>query len=205
MFVKLVLLITFFWCVFSQLFQRIEISVKFCVFWHLFYFYKKKNLGHISIFFKLWSQTRKKQLKKSKNVFCKCVLDFNFAPIKGSVLYSLFSLKKSNSLYPTIHAIYRYCCFRSSFFLSSFLQLILSPLFLICCFFPSAPISIVYLYRQVCSLALFIASNLKNLFWKRWLIYRMVWYGWPPVSGLVFRPERSGLINCSVFVREFKI
>jgi hypothetical protein len=49
----------------------------------------KKNifLGHISTFFELWSQTRKKRLKKSKNVFCKCVLDFNFAPIKGSVFF----------------------------------------------------------------------------------------------------------------------
>ncbi len=36
---------------------------------------------------KLWSQTRKKRLKKSKNVFSKCVLDFNFAPIKGSVFF----------------------------------------------------------------------------------------------------------------------
>ncbi len=34
-------------------------------------------------------------------------------------------------------------------FLCSFLQLILSPLFLICCFFPNAPISVVYLYRVI--------------------------------------------------------
>ncbi len=43
--------------------------------------------GHISTFYKLWSQTRKKRLKKSNNVFSKCVLDFNFAPIKGSVFF----------------------------------------------------------------------------------------------------------------------
>ncbi len=53
-----------------------------------FDFVKKKFfLGHISTFFQLWNQTRKKRLKKSKNVFCKCVLDFNFAPIKGSVFF----------------------------------------------------------------------------------------------------------------------
>ncbi len=43
--------------------------------------YKKKT------FFKLCSQTRKKRLKKSKKVFSKCVLDFNFAPITGSVFF----------------------------------------------------------------------------------------------------------------------
>ncbi len=64
-------------------------------------FQKKNFLGHISTFFKLWSHTRKKRLKKSKNVFCKCVLDFNFAPIKGSVFF--ISKKKSNSLYPSAH------------------------------------------------------------------------------------------------------
>ena len=51
------------------------------------FFQKKFSLGHISTFCKLWSQMRKKRLKKSKNVFCKCVLDFNFAPITGSVFF----------------------------------------------------------------------------------------------------------------------
>ncbi len=41
---------------------------------------------------------RKKRLQKSKSVFSKCVLDFNFAPIKGSVFFSFY--KKSNLLYP---------------------------------------------------------------------------------------------------------
>ncbi len=58
-----------------------------------FDFLKKKVFkGHNSTFFKLWRQTRKKRLKKSKNLFCKCVLDFNFAPIKGSVFF-LFKKK----------------------------------------------------------------------------------------------------------------
>ncbi len=65
------------------------------------FFQKTFFLGHIGTFFKLWSQMRKKRLKKSKNVFCKCVLDFNFAPIKGSVF--LIFYKKSNSLYPIVH------------------------------------------------------------------------------------------------------
>jgi hypothetical protein len=88
MFVKLVLLITFVCAFFNNFFNGFEISVKFCVFWHLFGFFQQNIfLGHICTFFKLWSQTRKKRLKKSKNVFCKCVLDFNFAPIKGSVFF----------------------------------------------------------------------------------------------------------------------
>jgi hypothetical protein len=48
---------------------------------------EKKFWGHIRTFWKHWSQTRKKRLKKSKNIFSKCVLDFNFAPIKGSVFF----------------------------------------------------------------------------------------------------------------------
>jgi hypothetical protein len=89
MFVKLVLLITFFGAFFYNFFNGFKISVKFCVFWHLFRFFQKKIffLGHISTFFELWSQTRKKRLKKSKKVFFKCVLDFNFAPVKGSVFF----------------------------------------------------------------------------------------------------------------------
>ncbi len=88
MFVKLVLLIIFFYVFFHYFFNGFEISVKFCFFRHLFGFFSKKFfLGHISTFFKLWSQTRKKRLKKSKNVFSKCVLDFNFAPNRGSVFF----------------------------------------------------------------------------------------------------------------------
>ncbi len=88
--VKLVLLITFFCAFFYNFFNGFEISTRFWVFWYLFWF----CLGHISTFWKLWSQTRKKRLKKSIKVFSKCVLDFNFAPIKGSV----FFIKKSQIL-----------------------------------------------------------------------------------------------------------
>ncbi len=88
MFVKLVLLVTSFWYIFLQLFQRIRNQREILRFWYFFVFFAKKFfLVHISTFCKLWSQMRKKRLKKSKNVFCKCVLDFNFAPIKGSVFF----------------------------------------------------------------------------------------------------------------------
>jgi hypothetical protein len=52
-----------------------------------FIFFKFCFFSHISNSWKLWSQTRKKRLNKSKKVFSKCVLDFNFAPIKGSVFF----------------------------------------------------------------------------------------------------------------------
>jgi hypothetical protein len=45
---------------------------------------------------------RKKRHKKSKTLYSKCVLEFKFAPITGSV--SSFSKKMSNSLYPNVHA-----------------------------------------------------------------------------------------------------
>ncbi len=64
------LLITFFGAFFQNFFNGFEISVKFSVFWHLFwYFLKKKCLGHICTFFKLWLQMRRKRLKKRKIFF----------------------------------------------------------------------------------------------------------------------------------------
>ncbi len=103
MFIKFVLLITFlvyFLTTFSTDSKSAWNSALFDTF---FYLKKKTFLGHISTFFKLWSQTRKKRLKKSKNLFCKCVLDFNFAPIKRSIFF-IFK-KKSNSLYPIVHPL----------------------------------------------------------------------------------------------------
>ncbi len=58
MFVKLVLLITFFGAFFNTFFNGFEISVKFCVFYYLFYYFQKKIFFVISHFLKLWSQTR---------------------------------------------------------------------------------------------------------------------------------------------------
>jgi hypothetical protein len=57
--------------------------------------WKKYFWGHISTCCKLLSQTRTKQLKKTKNVFYKCVLEFNFSSIHGSVQL-IFSKKSQN-------------------------------------------------------------------------------------------------------------
>ncbi len=54
-------------------------------FFDSFFDLNKKIQGYISIFFKLWSQTRRKQLKKMENLFYKHVLEFNYATIKGLV------------------------------------------------------------------------------------------------------------------------
>jgi hypothetical protein len=52
-------------------------------------------------FFKLWSQTRKKQhLKNQKMYLKKCILDLNCAHIKG-IGFFIFQ-KKSNSLQPSV-------------------------------------------------------------------------------------------------------
>ncbi len=90
MFVKLVLLVTFVWGISFTTFSTDSKSawnsaffdIFFCNFMSKFFF-----LGHIRTFCKLWSQMRKKRLKKSKSFFRKCVLDFNFAPIKGYVFF----------------------------------------------------------------------------------------------------------------------
>ncbi len=53
------------------------------VFFDTFFdFFKKKIfLGHISTFFELWLQMRRKRLKKI--FFYECILEFNYATIKG--------------------------------------------------------------------------------------------------------------------------
>jgi hypothetical protein len=73
--------ITFFVKTFLLLFH-FEISIKFCVFFtHIKNIWKKIFWGHISTFCKLLSRTRKKRLKKSKNVFYKCGLELALYPI----------------------------------------------------------------------------------------------------------------------------
>ncbi len=68
---------------FVRFFKTFSTDSKFCVFWHLSWFKKKKILGHISTFFKLWLQMRRKWLKIRKIFFYECVLEFNYATIKG--------------------------------------------------------------------------------------------------------------------------
>ncbi len=71
-----------FFVTFFNFLNGFENSMKFCV-------------GHINTFFILWSQTRKKRRQKSKNVWSKCVLDLNFAPIKGYVFLIFFKKVKN--------------------------------------------------------------------------------------------------------------
>ena len=81
-------LITFFWCIFSQLFQRIRNQREILRFLTPFSIFVKKNfLGHISTFSNFEAKRARNGSKNQKNVFSKCVLDFNFAPIKGSVFF----------------------------------------------------------------------------------------------------------------------
>jgi hypothetical protein len=47
------------------------------------FFKKYFFLGHISTFFELWLQVRRKRLKKTENLFYECILEFNYATIKG--------------------------------------------------------------------------------------------------------------------------
>ncbi len=78
--------ITFFVCIFDNFFNGFEISVKFCVFRYLFWF-KKKMYVILALFENCEAKHTKNGSKNKKNVFSKCVLDFNFAPIKGSVFF----------------------------------------------------------------------------------------------------------------------
>ncbi len=89
MFVKIVLLITFLCAFFKNFFNRFVISMKFCVFWHLFLI-KKKNLGQISTFLNFETKLRKKRRQKSKNVLSKCVLDFKFCTHQRVCVLNLF-------------------------------------------------------------------------------------------------------------------
>jgi hypothetical protein len=103
MFVKLVLLITFFGAFFHNLFNGFEISVKFCVFLHLFGFFSKNFfLKAILVFFSNFEAKRAKNGSKNQKTYLVNVSYISILhPSKG--LYSLFSKSKSNSLYPTVH------------------------------------------------------------------------------------------------------
>ncbi len=87
MFVKLVLLIcNYFWYIFLNFFNGLEISMKSCVF--CTFFDLKKNVGHNSTL----KPNTQKTAPKIRKVLSKCVSYLNFAPIKGSV-FLIFFLK----------------------------------------------------------------------------------------------------------------
>ncbi len=83
------LLITFFWFVFLHFFQRIRNQRKILRF--LISFLLKKNKKMLGVILALYAnfeaERAKNGSKNKKNVFSKCVLDFIFAPINGSVFF----------------------------------------------------------------------------------------------------------------------
>ncbi len=73
----------FFLCVFFKTFSTDLKSAWNSAFFDTFHDLKKKKfLGHISTFFKLWLQMRRKRLKKREIFFYECVLEFDYATIK---------------------------------------------------------------------------------------------------------------------------
>ena len=104
MFVKLVLLITFFWCIFSQLFQRIRNQREILRFLTPFSIFSKFFfLKVILVLFSNFEAKRARNGSKNQKTYFVNVSQISILhPSKG--LYSLFSKKKSNSLYPSGHA-----------------------------------------------------------------------------------------------------
>ncbi len=77
------LLITFFRAFFQNCFNRFEISVKFWVFWHLFRLKKKNILRSYLYFFQTLIANSQETAQKTENHFYECILEFNYATIKG--------------------------------------------------------------------------------------------------------------------------
>ncbi len=69
MFVKLVLLIIFFWCIFSQLFQRIRNQREILRFWHLFRLKKKKKFKVILVLFSNFEAKCAKNGSKNQKMY----------------------------------------------------------------------------------------------------------------------------------------
>ncbi len=76
-----------FFCVhFLQLFQQIRNKWN-STFFDIFFELKKKIWVILALFENFEARRAKNGSKNQKNLFSKCVLDFNFAPIKGSVFF----------------------------------------------------------------------------------------------------------------------
>jgi hypothetical protein len=78
------LLITLFWCVFSKLFQWIPNQRKIlrCLTPFLI-FCKKIFFRSYEYFFQTLIANAQEMAKKKENLFYECVLEFNYATIKG--------------------------------------------------------------------------------------------------------------------------
>ena len=85
MFVKLVLLITFFWCIFQQLFQRIRNQREILRFLTPFSIFSKQNFFYVILvlFSNFDCKCAGNGSKKRKIIFYECILEFNYATIKG--------------------------------------------------------------------------------------------------------------------------
>jgi hypothetical protein len=81
----------FFWCILLKLFQQIRNQREILRFFYIFF----------EFFSNFEAKCAKNGSKNQKNVFCKCVLDFNFAPIKGFVF---FISKKSQIRSTLLHS-----------------------------------------------------------------------------------------------------
>jgi hypothetical protein len=105
MFVKLVLLITLFGAFLYNFFNGFRISVKFCIFLISFFIFLPKNFfGVILPLFQNFEAKCAKNGSKNQKTYLVNVSSISILyPSKG--LYSSFSKKKSNSLYPTIHRL----------------------------------------------------------------------------------------------------
>ncbi len=97
MFIKILLLITFFGAFFTT-FSTDSKSVWNSAFFDMCIdFLKKKFVGHITTFWKLWGQTRKKRLKNQKTF----LVNVSYSHQRVCIFH--FLKKKSNSLYPTVY------------------------------------------------------------------------------------------------------
>ncbi len=100
--------------------------MKFCVYWYLSRFFSQKFFWVILALFANFEAKCAKKLKKSKNVFCKCVLDFIFcthqrvcilhflkkSQIRCTLLYRDYAtglyLSEAQNPTPTLHTVYVY-------------------------------------------------------------------------------------------------
>ncbi len=97
----------FFLCIFLQLFQRTRNQREILRF--LMSFLKKKNLGSYQHFLQTFKPNAQKTAQKIKKPNFVNVSQISILyPSQG--LYSSFSKKKSNSLYPTVHGFSRDVC-----------------------------------------------------------------------------------------------
>ncbi len=93
----------FFLVHFSKLFQRIRNQREILRFFTYFSIFSNKKffLGHISTFFELWLQMRRKRLKKTENLFLWMYLRISLCNHQRVCITKLLK-----SLYPSVHIHY---------------------------------------------------------------------------------------------------